>query len=155
LSTEDPCTTIKNLLSDVSTGVKLKKDDGITDATVNVADNYADDSFEKYDVVITVGHVNTAETSPFIGLTWKRVIANYSIGLWTHDKTGIAGKRILWDAHREVGRVVGEHATNPGGILKRIRISNRTESPRIDTKGPVFHSIVIVETYRTRLLGDA
>lgn len=155
MSTEDPCTTIKNLLSDVTNGVKLNKDDGITPATVHVADEYAEDAFEKYDVVITVGHAGTTETFPFVGMTRKRVAANYAAGLWARDKTGITGKRILWDAHQEVSRIIDANATNPGGILDRMRVSRRAESPRIDIKAPIFHSIVIVETFRTVLIGSA
>lgn len=142
---EDPKETLKNLIKN---NITLYKDDNITRASVLVADEYVEEFWKKYEVIVTVGLANDKERLMNLGGTWKDVVADYQVGVWTRDQTGISGQRMRWKAIREVIRVVNENMKNPGGILNWIKLAGCTDVDRIDLKPVLYHSTLTVETHR-------
>jgi len=142
---EDPKETLKSLIKD---NIVLYKDDDITSASVLVADEYAEEFWKKYDVVMTVGLDSGKERLMNLGGTWRDIVADYQVGVWTRDQTEISGQKMRWKAIREVTRIVNENMKNPGGVLNWIKLAGCTDADRIDIKPVLYHSVLTVETHR-------
>jgi len=142
---EDPKETLKTLLNDNAT---LFKDDELTSATVLVCDEFNEEFWKKYDVIITVGLANTREQLLNLGGTRRQIIADYRIGAWTRDTVGVTGQKMRWKAVQEITRIVNAHMKSPGGILSWMRLASRTDADRIDLKPVLYHSEITVETHR-------
>jgi len=142
---EDPKETLKSLIRE---NVTLYKDDNVTRATVLVADEYVEEFWKKYEVIITVGLANDRERLINLGGTRREVIANYQVGVWTRDQTGISGQKMRWKAIQEVTRIINAHMKNPGGVLNWVKLSGCTDADRIDVKPVLYHSNLTVETHR-------
>jgi len=145
MSTEDPKETLKNLIKG---SITLYKDDGQTKASVLVANEYVEEFWKKYEVIITVGLANDRERLMGLGGSKREVIANYQIGVWTRDQTGITGQKMRWKAIQEVTRIVNANMKNPGGILNWMKLSGCVDADRVDVKPVLYHSSLTVETHR-------
>ena len=142
---EDPKETLKNLIKN---SIVLYKDDNVTRASVLVADEFAEEFWKKYDVIITVGLGSDRERLMSLGGTWRDIVADYQVGVWTRDQTGISGQKMRWKAIQEVTRIINEKMKNPGGVLNWIKLASRTDNDRTDLKPVLYHSALIVETHR-------
>lgn len=142
---EDPKETLKNLIKN---DIMLYKDDDATRASVLVADEYVEEFWKKYDVIITVGLGSDKERLMSLGGTWRDIVADYQVGVWTRDQTGISGQKMRWKAIREATRIINENMKNPGGILNWIKLAGCTDADRIDLKPVLYHSALTVETHR-------
>jgi len=142
---EDPKETLKNL---IKSNIVLYKDDNITRVNVLVADEYVEEFWQKYDVIITVGLGSDKERLMSLGGTWRDIVADYQVGVWTRDQTGISGQKMRWKTIREVTRIVNENMKNPSGILNWIKLAGCTDADRIDLKPVLYHSDIRVETHR-------
>jgi hypothetical protein len=142
---EDPKETLKSLLRN---NVTLYKDDNVTVASLCVTDEFNEEFWKKYDVIITVGLANSHER--FVNLTGslREVVANYHVGIWTRDLLGINGKGMRWKAIQEVSRVINEHMKNPGGILVWMKLTNCVDADKTSLKPVLYNSVVTVETHR-------
>jgi hypothetical protein len=145
VSAEDPKETLKNLIKD---NITLYKDDGQTKASVLVANEYVEEFWKKYEVIITVGLANDRERLIGLGGSLREVIANYQIGVWTRDQTGITGQKMRWKAIQEVTRIINDNMKNPGGILNWMKLAGCVDADRIDVKPVLYHSSLTVETHR-------
>jgi hypothetical protein len=144
VSSEDPRTTLKNILKEVT----VKKSDG-SNASVGVLDEFSDTAVEKYDVTLTVGLVQASDKPLSLTMKPRLVKAVYRVGIWTRDKQGINGRTALWDAEREVRRVIAKYSLTPGGMLRFIRCAGSVERHLVsEVKPPVWHVDVLVETWR-------
>jgi len=144
VSAEDPVVTLKNLLDEVS----LKKDNGSDAASKVLVDDYEEKFFESYDVVLALRQLSDSQRFLNLSGSARLVTTGIRVGIWARDKTGITGRRILWDGIREVTRIVGKYAFNPGGILKWMRVASVSREPHLDVKPPFHYGEVIVTTYR-------
>ena len=142
---EDPKETLKNL---VGNNIVLYKDDNVTRASVLVADEYVEEFWKKYDVIITIGLSNDKERLMSLGGIWRDIVADYQIGVWTRNQVDISGQKMRWKAIREVTRIVNENMKNPGGILNWIKLSGCTDADRTDLKPVLYHSSLTAETHR-------
>jgi len=142
---EDPKETLKNL---IRANVTLYKDDNVTKAIVLVADEYVEEFWKKYEVIITVGLANDRERLINLGGTRREVVANYQLGVWTRDQTGITGQKMRWKAIQEATRIINTHMKNPGGVLNWMKLAGCTDADRIDVKPVLYHSNLTVETHR-------
>jgi len=145
MSAEDPKETLKNLMRD---NITLHKDDETTEASVLVADKYAEEFWSKYNVIITVGLTSDRERLLNLGGAFREVVASYNVGVWTRDQTGIPGQKMRWKAIREVTRIINENMKTPGGILSWMKLSGCLDADRIDVKPVLYHSDLTVETHR-------
>jgi len=145
MSTEDPKETLKNL---VKSNITLYKDDGQTKACVLVANEYVEEFWKKYEVIITVGLANDRERLIGLGGSKREVIANYQIGVWTRDQTGITGQKMRWKAIQEVTRIVNANIKSPGGILNWMKLAGCVDADRVDVKPVLYRSTLTVETHR-------
>lgn len=142
---EDPKETLKNLLKN---NIVLYKDDDVTRASVLVAEEYVEEFWKKYDIIITVGLGGDKERLMSLGGTWRDIVAEYQVGVWTRDQTGISGQKMRWKAIQEVARIVNRNMKNPGGILNWIKLARYTDADRTDLKPVLYHSTLTVETHR-------
>jgi len=142
---EDPKETLKNFIKN---DIVLYKDDNVTKASVLVADEYVEEFWKKYDVIITVGLGSDKERLMNLGGTWKDIAADYQVGVWARDTTGISGQKMRWKAIQEVVRIINENMKNPGGILNWMKLAGCTDSDRIDLKPVLYYSLLTVETHR-------
>jgi hypothetical protein len=142
---EDPKETLKTLLHE---NVILFKDDKLTPATVLICDEFNEEFWKKYDVIVTIALANTREQLVNLGGTLRQVVADYRVGVWTRDTVGITGQKMRWKTVQEVSRIVNAHMKSPGGILDWMRLASRTDADRIDLKPVLYHSDVLVETHR-------
>ena len=142
---EDPKETLKNFIKN---DIVLYKDDEVTRASVLVADEFAEEFWKKYDAIITIGLGSDRERLMSLGGTWRDIVADYQVGVWTRDQTGISGQKMRWKAVQEVTRIVNEKMKNPGGILNWIKLASRTDGDRTDLKPVLYHSALTVETHR-------
>ncbi len=142
---EDPKETLKTLIRD---NITLYKDDEATPAAVVVCDEFNEEFWKKYDVIITVALANS--NSQFLNLNGsvREVVANYRVGVWTRGTTGITGQKMRWKAVHEVTRIISDYRTNPGGILQWMKVGGVSDSDRTTVKPVLYHSAVIVETHR-------
>lgn len=146
---ENPKDTLKRILGEVF----LLRDDG-SQASVNVADEFTEQSWENYDAVLTVALAQ--EQHRPINLRGEAdVVANYRIGIWTRNREKVNGLRLLWEAEKEVKRVIGKYARSPGGILRWMRVTSIIEAHRIEPRPVLYHADVTVETHRYVSLGGA
>ena len=145
MSAEDPKETLKNLIKN---SITLYKDDGQTKASVLVANEYVEEFWKKYEVIITVGLANDRERLIGLGDSKREVIANYQIGVWTRDQTGITGQKMRWKVIQEVTRIVNVNMKNPGGILTWMKLAGCVDADRVDVKPVLYHSSLTVETHR-------
>ena len=145
MSAEDPKETLKNLIKN---DITLYKDDGQTKASVLVANEYVEEFWKKYEVIITIGLANDRERLIGLGGSQREVIANYQIGVWTRDQTGITGQKMRWKAIQEVTRIINENMKNPGGILNWMKLAGCVDADRVDVKPVLYHSSLTVETHR-------
>ncbi|HVP41012.1 MAG TPA: hypothetical protein VMS95_03575 [Candidatus Krumholzibacteriaceae bacterium] len=142
---EDPKETLKTLLHD---NLTLLKDDELTPATVLVCDEFNEEFWKKYDVIITCGLVNTREQLANLGGTLRQVIADYRVGVWTRDTAGITGQKMRWKTVQGVTQIVNAQMKSPGGILNWMRLASCTDADRTDLKPVLYHSDILVETHR-------
>lgn len=142
---EDPKDTLKALLSD---NIVLYKDDDLTQATVLVCDEYNEEFWKKYDVILTVGLNVQRERLLGLGGSNREIVASYRVGIWTRDGLGITGQTMRWKAVQEVVRIINEYMKNPGGILSWMRLSGRVDADRTELKPVLYHSDITVETHR-------
>ncbi|MGQ9565597.1 MAG: hypothetical protein ACUVT5_03510 [Candidatus Bathyarchaeales archaeon] len=142
---EDPKMTLKNLLRD---NVTLLKDDELTPVKVLVCDEFNEEFWKKYDVIITVGLANTRERLVNLGGTVREVIADYRVGVWTRDSTGITGQSMRWKSIQEITSAVNAYMKLPGGILNWMKVTSCTDSDKTDLKPVLYHSDITVETHR-------
>jgi len=142
---EDPKETLKSLIKN---NIVLFKNDNVTRASVLVADEYVEEFWKKYDVILTVGLSIDKERLMNLGGTWRDIVADYRVGVWARDQTGISGQKIRWKAIQEVTRIVNENMKNPGGILNWIKLASCTDADRTDLKPVLYHSTLTVETHR-------
>lgn len=142
---EDPKETLKTLIKN---SIVLYKDDNITKASILVADEYVEEFWKKYEVIITVGLGGDKKRLMSLGGTWRDIVADYQLGVWTRDQTGISGQKMRWKAILEVTRIVNENMKNPGGILNWIKLANCADADRTDLKPVLYHSTLTVETHR-------
>ena len=145
MSAEDPKETLKNLIKN---NITLYKDDGQTKASVLVANEYVEEFWKKYEVIITVGLANDRERLIGLGGSQREVVANYQIGVWTRDQTGITGQKMRWKAIQEVTRIVNANMKNPGGMLHWMKLAGCVDTDRVDVKPVLYHSVLTVETHR-------
>jgi len=145
MSVEDPKETLKNLIKN---NITLYKDDGQTKASVLVANEFVEEFWKKYEVIITVGLANHRERLISLGGSKREVIANYQIGVWTRDQTGITGQKMRWKAIQEVTRIVNANMRNPGGILNWMKLAGCVDVDRVDVKPVLYHSSLTIETHR-------
>jgi hypothetical protein len=142
---EDPKETLKTLLQD---NVTLLRDDELSPATVLMCDEFNEEFWKKYDVIVTVGLANTCEQFANLSGTLREVIAGYRVGIWTRDTTGITGQKMRWKTIREITRIVNANMKSPGGMLNWMRLASCTDADRTDLKPVLYHSDVLVETHR-------
>jgi len=142
---EDPKETLKNLIKN---NIVLYKDDNVTRASVLVADEYVEEFWRKYDVIITIALGNDKERLMNLGGTWKDIVADYKVSVWARDQTGISGQKMRWKAIQEVTRIINERMKNPGGILNWIKLAGCTDNDRTDVKPVLYYSTLTVETHR-------
>lgn len=142
---EDPKETLKSLLRN---NVTLYKDDNVTVASVCVADEFNEEFWKKYDVIITVGLANTRERLVNLGGSIREVVANYHVSVWTRDIVGIDGKVMRWKALQEITRVINTHMKNAGGILAWMKLASCVDADKTSLKPILYNSTVTVETHR-------
>jgi hypothetical protein len=142
---EDPKETLKTLLRD---NISLFKDDELTPATVLVCDEFNEEFWKKYDIIITTGLANTHERLVNLGGTVREVIANYRVGVWTRDTTGITGRAMRWKAVQEVTRIINDNMKSPGGILDWMKLASCMDADKTDLKPVLYHSDIVIETHR-------
>jgi len=142
---EDPKETLKSLLRD---NVTLYKDDNVTVASLLVADEFNDEFWKNYDVIITVGLAGTHESFVNLGGSLREVVANYHVGVWARDLLGINGRVMRWKAIQEVSKVINGHMKNPGGILAWMKIVSSGDTDKTSLKPVLYHSAITVETHR-------
>lgn len=145
MSAEDPKETLKNLIKN---NITLYKDDDQTKATVLVANEYVEEFWKKYEVIVTVGLANDRERLIGLGGSQREVISNYQIGVWTRDQTGITGQKMRWKAIQEVTRIINENMKDLGGILNWMKLAGCVDADRVDVKPVLYHSSLTVETHR-------
>jgi len=145
MSAEDPKETLKNLIKE---NITLYKDDNQTKASVLVANEYVEEFWKKYEVIITVGLTNDRERLIGLGGSKREVIANYLIGVWTRDQAGITGQKMRWKAIQEVARIINANIKNPGGILNWMKLVGCVDADRVDVKPVLYHSSLTIETHR-------
>ena len=145
MSAEDPKETLKNLIKE---NITLYKDDNQTKASVLVANEYVEEFWKKYEVIITVGLTNDRERLIGLGGSKREVIANYQIGVWTRDQAGITGQKMRWKAIQEVARIINANIKNPGGILNWMKLAGCVDADRVDVKPVLYHSNLTIETHR-------
>lgn len=145
MSAEDPKETLKNLIKN---DIILYKDDEQTKASVLVANEYVEEFWKKYEVIITLGLANDRERLIGLGGSQRKVTANYQIGVWTRDQTGITGQKMRWKAIQEVTRIINENMKDPGGILNWMKLASCADADRVDVKPVLYHSNLTIETHR-------
>jgi len=145
MSVEDPKETLKNL---IKSNITLYKDDGQIKASVLVANEFVEEFWKKYEVIITVGLANHRERLIGLGGTKREVIATYQIGVWTRDQMGITGQKMRWKAIQEVTRIINANMKNPGGILNWMKLAGCVDADRVDVKPVLYHSSLTVEAHR-------
>lgn len=144
-SIEDPRETLKRILGEVT----VKRDDGSTNAAIKIADEFSNTAIESYDIIITVGLAGASDKPVDIGLKQRLVKAVYRVGVWTRDRQGLDGRKALWNAEREVRRVIAKYSKAPGGMLRFIRCAGTVERHLVsEAKPPIYHVDVQVETWR-------
>jgi len=145
MSAEDPKETLKNLIKN---NITLYKDDELTKASVLVANEYAEEFWKKYEVIITLGSASDRERLIGLGGSKREVIANYQVGVWTRDQMGITGQKMRWKATQEVTRIINVNMKNPGGVLNWMKLAGCVDADRVDVKPVLYHSSLTVETHR-------
>lgn len=145
MSAEDPVETLKTILAAVS----LKKDDNSA-AKVGVVDSFQEDFYGKYDVLLAVEFSPPSkQTILSLGAQGRKdVVENYAVQIWTRTTKTISGRRILWDAVKAVQKAIDAKSSNPGGILKWMKVAGRRGGPRTDLKPPFLGTILVIETHR-------
>jgi hypothetical protein len=146
----NPKETLKTILEEII----LVKDDGSTPVSLKISDEFTEQAWENFDIVFTVALAS--EQHKFITLRGEtEIVANYRIGIWTRNREGVSGLRLLWDAEKEVKRVIGKYAKAPGGILRWMRVISIIEAHRIEPRPVLYHADVTVETHRYVSMGGA
>lgn len=145
MSAEDPKETLKNLIKN---NITLYKDDGQTKASVLVANEYVEEFWKKYEVIITVGLASDRERLIGLGGSQREIIANYQIGVWTRDQMGITGQKMRWKTIQEVTRIINANMKNPSGIINWMKLTGCVDADRVDVKPVLYHSSLTVETHR-------
>jgi len=146
MSTEEPKTTLMNLIKN---NITLKKDDGVTAATVHVSQEWFNSKlFKDFDTQVTVGLAEGSMEKLNIGGSWVRYADRYRIIGWSIDKTGITGKEMRWKIRREIERIIRANRKNPGGALSFVDIRSISESQDVEAKPAYWRVEVTVVAHR-------
>ena len=145
MSIEDPKETLKTLIQENMT---LYKDDGTTPASVLVSDEYVEDFWRKYDVIITVGLESQRDKLLSIGCSHKETVSLYRVTVWTCNRTGVNGQLMRWKAVQEVNRIISENMKNPGGSIEWMKTVGRTSVDKVEVKPALYSSTILVETHQ-------
>jgi hypothetical protein len=142
---EDPKETLKNLLEG---NIVLYKDDGITPANFLICNEFNEEFWQKYDVIITIGLIEQKDKLLNLDGSQREIIASYRIGIWTRDTEGIDGQKMRWRTIQEITRIINFYGKTPGGALAWMKLTGRLDDDKTNLKPILYHSRIIVETRR-------
>jgi len=144
MSVEDPKETLKALIRE---NITLFKDDGTTPASILVADEFNEDFWRKYDVIITVSLQTQHDKLLNLSSTYKETVSVYRISVWTRSRTDINGQSMRWKAVQEINRIINENMRNPGEAINWMKLTGRNDSDKTDVKPVLYCSTMYVETH--------
>ncbi len=130
---QDPKAT---LLDIIKSNLKVTKDDGTTQAKIDVCYAFPEEELPKRlddnDIIVTLARESEIVVPLGMATTQKKYVATYNICISTKDKTGASGEKLRFKATtflKELWREIEIH--HPGVELSRIKKVNERDGDRV------------------------